>query len=51
VGSFDASVTEVIEILLADQRAGILLENGWKIASIRTGFEKFLLGRPGQDIC
>ena len=39
VRGFDANATEVIEILLADQRAGALLENGWKIASIRTNFE------------
>ncbi|KDE55345.1 hypothetical protein [Methanoculleus sp. MH98A] len=39
VRGFDANVTEVIEILLADQRAGALLEGGWKIASVRTGFD------------
>ncbi len=38
--SFDANVTEVIEIVLTDQRAGALLENGWNITSIRTGFEE-----------
>lgn len=37
---FDVNVTEVIEIALVDQRAGILLENGWNITSIRTGFEE-----------
>ena len=40
VRSFDVNVTEVIEIALADQRSGILLENGWNITSIRTGFEE-----------
>ncbi|MDI6877619.1 MAG: hypothetical protein QMC96_12720 [Methanomicrobiales archaeon] len=30
-----ANVTSVIEILLDDQRTGILLENGWNITSIR----------------
>ncbi|MCK9277253.1 MAG: hypothetical protein M0P22_04095 [Methanoculleus sp.] len=40
VKSFDVNVTEVIEIALADQRSGILLENGWNITSIRTGFEE-----------
>ncbi|HOI14427.1 MAG TPA: hypothetical protein PLG75_11240 [Methanoculleus sp.] len=39
VRRFDVNVTEVIEILLADQRAGALLEGGWKIASVRTGFD------------
>ena len=38
VRRFDVNVTEVIEILLADRRAGVLLENGWNIASVRTGF-------------
>ncbi|MCK8518666.1 hypothetical protein [Methanoculleus sp. 7T] len=40
VKSFDVNVTEVIEIALADQRSGVLLENGWNITSIRTGFEE-----------
>ncbi|KDE55344.1 hypothetical protein EI28_07690 [Methanoculleus sp. MH98A] len=39
VRTFDVNATEVIEIVLADQRAGILLEGGWKIASVRTGFD------------
>ena len=39
VRTFDVNATEVIEIVLADQRAGILLEGGWNITSIRTGFE------------
>jgi len=39
VRDFDANVTEVIEILLADQRAGALLEGGWKITSVRIGFD------------
>ncbi|NMA10093.1 hypothetical protein L21_0854 [Methanoculleus chikugoensis] len=39
VRTFDVNATEVIEIVLADQRAGILLEGGWQITSIRTGFE------------
>ncbi|MCK9277056.1 MAG: hypothetical protein M0P22_03085 [Methanoculleus sp.] len=33
--NFTANATSVFEILLADQRAGILLENGWKITSVR----------------
>ncbi|MCK9277254.1 MAG: hypothetical protein M0P22_04100 [Methanoculleus sp.] len=48
VRSFTPNVTEVIEILLADQRSGILLENGWKIASVRTGFEKFRSVDPAR---
>ena len=40
VRTFDVNATEVIGIVLADQRAGILLEGGWKIASIRAGFEE-----------
>jgi len=40
VRRFDVNATEVIEIVLADPRAGILLEGGWNITSIRTGFEK-----------
>ncbi|MDD3069722.1 MAG: hypothetical protein PHX88_00835, partial [Methanoculleus horonobensis] len=40
VRTFDVNATEVIEIVLADQRAGILLEGGWNITSIRTGFEE-----------
>ncbi|NMA10092.1 MAG: hypothetical protein GX932_03615 [Methanomicrobiales archaeon] len=39
VRGFDANVTEVIEILLADQRAGALLEGGWKIASVQTSYD------------
>ena len=39
VRTFDVNATEVIEIVLAVQRAGILLEGGWQITSIRTGFE------------
>jgi len=34
-GNFTANVTMVLETLLADQRAGILLENGWNITSVR----------------
>ncbi|MCK8518665.1 hypothetical protein [Methanoculleus sp. 7T] len=48
VRSFDANTTEVIEILLADQRAGVLLENGWKIASVRTGFAKLRSVDPAR---
>jgi hypothetical protein len=48
VRRFDANVTEVIEILLADQRAGILLEGGWKIASVRMGFEEFYSVDPAR---
>ncbi|NQS77960.1 MAG: hypothetical protein HQQ74_04515 [Methanoculleus bourgensis] len=48
VRRFDANVTEVLEILLADQRAAVLLENGWKIASVRTGFEKFRSVDPAR---
>ena len=48
VRSFDANTTEVIEILLADQRSGILLENGWKIASVRTGFAKLRSVDPAR---
>ncbi|WP_292364093.1 MULTISPECIES: hypothetical protein [unclassified Methanoculleus] len=39
VKKFDINATEVIEILLADQRAGALLEGGWKIASVRTNYD------------
>ena len=39
VKRFDVNATEVIGIVLADQRAGALLEGGWKIASVRTGFD------------
>ena len=38
VRNFDANVTEVIVIVLTDRRAGVLLENGWNITSVRTGF-------------
>ncbi len=48
VRRFDANVTEVLRILLADQRAAVLLENGWKIASVRTGFEKFRSVDPAR---
>jgi hypothetical protein len=40
VRRFDVNATEVIEIVLADPRAGVLLEGGWQITSIRTGFEE-----------
>ncbi len=40
VRSFTANVTEVIETLLTDQRAGVLLENGWNITSARMGFDE-----------
>jgi hypothetical protein len=50
VRRFDVNVTEVIEILLADQRAGVLLENGWKIASIRTGFDEVDSNRTYVDV-
>ncbi|HOI14426.1 MAG TPA: hypothetical protein PLG75_11235 [Methanoculleus sp.] len=46
VRRFDVNATEVIGIVLADPRAGILLENGWNITSIRTGFEK---GDPNTE--
>ncbi|KUK62024.1 MAG: hypothetical protein XD82_0835 [Methanoculleus marisnigri] len=39
VRGFGANATEVIEILLADPRAGALLEDGWKITSVRTNFD------------
>jgi hypothetical protein len=48
VRGFDANATEAIEIVLTDQRAGVLLENGWKIASIRTGFEGFYSVDPAR---
>lgn len=48
VRGFDVNVTEVIEIVLADQRAGTLLENGWKITSIRMGFEEFYSVDPAR---
>ena len=48
VRRFDANVTEVLEILLADQRAAVLLENGWKIASVRTGFAKLRSVDPAR---
>jgi hypothetical protein len=38
VRGFDNDVTEVIAIVLADRQAGVLLENGWNITSVRTGF-------------
>ena len=40
VRRFDVNATEVIGIVLADPRAGILLEGGWNITSIRRGFEE-----------
>jgi len=48
VRRFDANVTEVLRILLADQRAAVLLENGWKIASVRTGFAKLRSVDPAR---
>ena len=48
VRGFDANVTEVIAILLADQRAGILLEGGWEITSVRTSFEEFYSVDPAR---
>jgi hypothetical protein len=38
VRGFDVNVTEVIAIVLTDRRAEVLLENGWNITSVRTGF-------------
>jgi len=48
VRGFDANATEVIEILLADRRAGALLEDGWKITSVRTNFERFYSVDPAR---
>lgn len=39
VRTFDVNATEVIEIVLADPRAGALLEGGWKIASVQTSYD------------
>ncbi len=39
-GNFTANLTTVLETLLADQRAGILLENGWNITSVRMASEE-----------
>ncbi|MDD4252760.1 MAG: hypothetical protein PHT74_06390 [Methanoculleus horonobensis] len=50
VRRFDVNATEVIGIVLADQRAGILLEGGWKIASIRAGFEEEDPNREHIDV-
>ncbi len=50
VRRFDVNATEAIEIVLADQRAGILFENGWEIASIRTGFEEEDPNREHIDV-
>lgn len=50
VRTFDVNATEVIEILLADQRAGILLEGGWNITSLRTGFEEEDPNREHIDV-
>jgi len=50
VKRFDVNATEVIEIVLADPRAGILLEGGWKITSIRTGFEEEDPNREHIDV-
>jgi hypothetical protein len=50
VRTFDVNATEVIEIVLADQRAGILLEGGWNITSIRTGFEEEDPNREHIDV-
>ena len=47
VRRFDVNVTEVIEILLADRRAGVLLENGWNITSVRTSIKT---GYAGVDL-
>lgn len=38
--NFTANATSVIEILLADQRTRILLENGWNITSARMASEE-----------
>jgi len=50
VRTFDVNATEAIEIVLADQRAGILLEGGWNITSIRTGFEEADPNREHIDV-
>lgn len=50
VKTFDVNVTEIIEIVLTDQRAGILLKGGWNITSIRTGFEEEDPNREHIDV-
>ena len=47
VRGFDANVTEVIAIVLTDRRAGVLLENGWNITSVRTSIKT---GYAGVDL-
>lgn len=39
-GNFTGNVTAVLETLLADRRAGILLENGWNVTSVRMASEE-----------
>jgi hypothetical protein len=50
VRRFDVNATEVIELVLVDPRVGILLEGGWKITSIRTGFEEADPNREHIDV-
>jgi hypothetical protein len=50
VRRFDVNVTEVIEIVLTDRRAGVLLENGWNITSVRAGFAEEDPNREHIDV-
>ena len=50
VRGFDVNVTEVIEIVLTDRRAGVLLENGWNITSVRAGFAEEDPNREHIDV-
>ncbi|MCK8518412.1 hypothetical protein [Methanoculleus sp. 7T] len=45
-----ANVTGVIETLLADQRTGILLENGWKITSVSGAVDRDSPNRRYTDV-
>jgi|GEM_PF-1685641 len=49
VRGFDVNATEVIEIVLADPRTGILLEGGWQNISIRTGMARSRGGSGGPE--
>lgn len=49
-GNFTANITSVITTLLNDQRTGLLLENGWKIASVSAATDEHDPNRTYTDV-
>ena len=49
-GNFTGNVTAVLEIVLADRRAGILLENGWNVTSVRMASGEDDPDRPYAEV-